>query len=98
MLVVMHDRDSQLVFQPFLDLKTFRCLDIFQVDTSEGRRDGFHHFDKFFRVFLVHFDIEHIDSREYFKEEPFPFHHRFTGHGADITQAQYRGTVGDYRY
>ena len=62
MLVVVHHRDVKLFFQAAFYLKTFGCFDIFQVDTSESRSDGFYGFDKFIRIFFVDFDVEHIDT------------------------------------
>ena len=67
-LVIVHHRDIEFFFQTTFYLEAFRCLDIFQIDTTERRSDGFHCFDEFFRIFFVHFDVEHIDASVDFEE------------------------------
>lgn len=46
-LVIMHYWDIQFFFQPVFYLETFGSLDIFQVDASEGRGNGFYCLDEF---------------------------------------------------
>ena len=98
MLVVVHHRDIQFRFQSLFNLETFGRFDIFQVDTAESRGDCFYGFDELIGIFLVHFDIEYIDSCEDFKQEAFAFHNRFAGKRSDITQSQNSSTVGDNGY
>ena len=98
MLVVMHDGYIKLLSQSLFDLKTLRCLDILQIDASEGGGDRFDHLNEFFRIFFIYLNIEHIDTGKYFKQQPLSFHHRFACQSTDITQAQHGGTVGDDRH
>ena len=95
MLVIVHHRDVELFLQSAFDFKTLGSLDVFQVDTTESRGDGLHGFDEFFWILFVHFDVENIDSTVYFEQKTFSFHHRFTGHSADVAQSQYGSTVRD---
>ena len=98
MLVVVHHRDRQLLFQAFFDLETFGRLDVFQVDPAERDRNVFDGFDELVGVFRIDFDVEYVDIRKGFKEQPFAFHDRFTGHRPDIAQPEHGGAVRDYRY
>lgn len=80
-----------------LDVEALRRFDIFEVDTAEGRLQRRNDVDKFVRVQLIDFNIEHIDAGELFKQNAFAFHHRLTGQRADIAQPQYGRAVGDHR-
>jgi hypothetical protein len=95
-LVVVKHRDGHLRFQLFLDVKTVRRLDVFQVDAAEG---GFHQPDgtnEFFRIGGIHFDVEHIDVGKSLEKDRLAFHDRFAGQRADIAKAQYGRPVGDH--
>ena len=54
MLVVVHNRDIQLVFQAGLNLETLRCLDILKVNTTESRGDRLDCLDEFLGILLVY--------------------------------------------
>ena len=82
-LVVVHDRNIQFLFQALFYLETFGCLDVFQVDTSESRCDGFYGFDELVRVFFVDFDVEYIDTGINLEQQSFTLHDRLTAHGPD---------------
>ena len=96
MLVVVHDGNVEFLFQTAFDFKAFGCLDVFQIDAAESRRDGFHGLDELFGVFLVYLDVEHIDARVYLEEQSFSFHDRFTSQRTDVAQPKDGGTVGYY--
>ena len=64
MLVVVHDRDGQFVAQTLFNDETFRGFDVFEIDAAKSDRDVFNGFDKFFGVFGVHFDVEHVNGFE----------------------------------
>ena len=98
MLVVMHDGDVQFFFKSAFYFETFRCLDIFQIDTTECWGNGFDSLNEFFWVFFVNLYVEYINTCIDFEQQTFSFHYRFSGHGADITQTEYGGTVGDDSY
>lgn len=68
-----------------IDLETFGSFDIFKVDASESGCDGLYRFDKFVRVFLVHFDIEYVDTCKDLEQQSFSFHHRLAGQRTDIS-------------
>ena len=95
MLVIVHHRDVQFFLQATFDFKTFRSLDVFQVDASESRGNRLDCFDELFRVLFVHFDVKNIDSTVYFEQKSLSFHHRFAGHGTDVAKSQNGRTVGN---
>ena len=96
MLVVVHHGDVEFFFQARFDFETFRRLDIFQIDSSEGGRDGFHRLDKLLRIFFINFDVEHVDAGKNFKQQAFAFHDRLSGKRANVAEAQDCGAVGNY--
>ncbi len=98
MLVVVHDGDLQLLLQFFFYVKTFRRLDVFQVDAPECGFQGFDDLYEFFRVGFVDLDIEYVDIGENFKQDAFSFHDGLSGFRADIAKPQYGRPVADHRH
>ena len=94
----MEDGNIHALAQLLLDVEALRRFDIFEVDTAEGRLQRRNDVDKFVRVQFIDFNIEHIDTGEFFKQNAFAFHHRLTGQRADIAQPQNGRAVGDHRY
>ena len=97
-LIVMENRNIHALAQLLLDVEALRRFDIFKVDTAEGRLQRRDDVDKFVRVQFIDFNIEHIDTGEFFKQNAFAFHHRLTGQRADIAQPQNGRAVGDHRH
>ena len=95
MLIVVHDRDIHLFFEPLLDLETLRGLDVFQVHPTEGWLQNFHRPDKFVHIFGVQFNVEHINVGVDFKQQPFALHDGLAGFGANVAKAQHGCSVGD---
>ena len=98
MLVIVEYRDIAAFAQFFLNVKTLGRFDVFQVDTTESgfqRSDGI---NQFIRIGFVDFDIEYIDTGEFFEQYAFAFHYRLTGQRADIAQAQNGGTIGHHAH
>ena len=92
-LVVVHHWDVELSFQAAFNLKTLRCLDVFQVDATERRGNGLHCLNELVGVFLVDFDVESVNAGIYLKEQTLTFHHWFAAHGTDVAQAEHRCSV-----
>ena len=94
-LVVVEDGNVHPLAQLALDVKAVRGLDVFQVHAAESglqRGDDVH---QPVRVFLVDFDVEHIDAGELFEQHALALHHRLGRQRADVAQAQHRRAVGD---
>jgi hypothetical protein len=97
MLVVVEYRDLHALAQFTLDIEALGCLDVFEVDATEGRLQRRDHFDQLVRIALVDLDVEHVDAGELLEQHRLAFHHRFGRQGADRAQAQHCGAVGDDR-
>ena len=82
--------------RPALRRSSVGCLDIFEVNAAKCRCYGFYGLNKSFGVFLVDFDVEHIDTAVDFKEQSFTLHHRFSAHGTYIAEAENCRAVADY--
>ena len=93
MLVVVHHGDVEFFLQAAFYFETFGSFDVFQVDATESRGDGFDCLDKFLRVFLVHFDVEHVDTGVNLEKQSFTFHYGFAAQRAYIAQTEHCGTV-----
>ena len=95
-LVVVHHRNVELCLEASLNLEALRCLDVLKVDASKGGRDGFHSLHKAVGVFLVHFDVEHVDAAVNLKQQTFTLHHRLAAQRANVAKPKHRGAVADY--
>ena len=94
-LVVVEDGDVAFFLQLALNLKAAGGGDIFQIDAAKGAGDEGDGVDKFVDVMGPHAKGEGIYPAEGLKEDAFALHHRHTGFGADVAQAQDGGAVGD---
>ena len=93
MLVVVEDRDVHTLFECLLDVKTFRSLDILQIDATKSRLHKLANLDNLFRIFCPQLDIKHINIRKSLEENPLPFHDRFCRQGAQVPQAEHGGAI-----
>ena len=96
-LIVVEDGDIHLFLQALFDDETFRGLDIFEVDTPEGRPHELHRRDEGVGVFGVEFDVDGIDVREALEQHRLAFHHRLRRQRAKVPEAEHRRSVGDDR-
>ena len=84
MLVIMHHRDVEFLFQAAFYFETFGCFDILEIDTSESGGNSLDCLNEFVGVFLVHLNIEYIDTSIYFEKQALTFHYRFASHGTYV--------------
>ena len=96
MLVVVKDRNLHGAPQFFLDDKTFRCFDVFQVDAAERRLKQLACPDDFLRVSRGELDIEHVDVREPLEQHALAFHHRLARERSDVAEPEHRRAIGDH--
>ena len=96
-LVVVEHRDIELFLQRGFDFEAMRRGDVFEVDATEGRGDGFHHLDEVLRRLGVDFDVEDVDAGELLEQHGLAFHHRLGGERAEIAQPEDGGAIGDHR-
>ena len=97
-LVVVENRDVHPLLEAVFNFKTFRRLDVFQVDTAKRRLQRGDRFDKLLRVGLIHFDIKHINPGKLLEQHALAFHDGLAGECADITESQHRRAVGNHRH
>ena len=64
--------------------------------TSAYPSDSFYGFTELFWVFLVYFNIEHVNAAVYLEKQTFAFHHWFAAHGSNISKTEYCSAVANY--
>ncbi len=96
-LVVVEDRDVQLLAQPGLDLEAARRGDVLQVDAGEPGRDRLDHLDDLLGVLGVQAERPGVDAGEPLEQRGLALHHRQRGLRADVAEAEHGGAVGDDR-
>ncbi len=97
MLVVVEDRDVELVLQPLLDLKAARRGDVLEVDPAERRRDQLDRSHDLIGVLGVQADRERVDARELLEQAALPSITGIAAARADVAETEHRGAVGDDR-
>src|SRR5260364_375057 len=65
MLVIVEHRNLHPLAALALDNEALRRLDIFQIDAAECRCKRSNDLDQLGWLLFVHFNIEHIDAREF---------------------------------
>ena len=98
MLVVVHHGDVESALQALLDIEALGSLDVLKVDTAECRGNFLNCLTEFLRVFLIDFDIKHVDTAVNLEQQSLTFHHRLTAHGADVAQSEHGCTIADHSH
>ena len=98
MLIIMEHRNLHALTELLLDIKAFRRLDIFEIDTPEGGFQTGDDLDQFVRIIFADFQIEDIDIGELLEQHAFAFHHRLRRQRTDIAEAKHCRTVGNDAY
>src|SRR5918997_6772211 len=97
-LVVVEDRDLELVLQSFLDLEAPRRGDVLEVYAPERRGYVLYRPHDLVRVLGVEADWEGIHAGELLEERGLALHDRHRGLGPYVPEPQNRRTVGDDRH
>jgi hypothetical protein len=97
-LVVVEDRDVELLLEPLLDLEAARRGDVLEVDPPEARRDRLYGGDDLVRVVGVEADRERVHVRELLEQHRLALHHRHRGKRADVAEAEHGRAVGHDRH
>ena len=98
MLVVVHHGNVECALQTLLDVETFGCLDIFEVDASESGGNALHCLTELLWVFFVYLNVEDVYATIYLEEKSLAFHHWFAAHRSDVAKAEYCRSIGDDSY
>src|SRR5271157_5617801 len=96
MLVVVEDRNLHRLFQSLFDVETLWGLDVFEVDSAEGRLEKLAELNDIVGIVAVDLEIKDIHVREAFKEDGLALHDGLAGEGADVAQPENGGSVGDH--
>ena len=94
-LVVVEDRDVELLAQPGLDLEAAGGGDVLEVDAAEAGGDELDGAHDLVDVLGVEADRPGVDVAEPLEQRGLALHHRHRRAGPDVAQAQDGGAVGD---
>ena len=75
MLVVMEHRDLHALLELRLDLKTFRALDVLEIDAAKGRLERCHRLDHALDGVGGDLNVEHVDPGEFLEQDRLALHH-----------------------
>ena len=91
----MEDGDIAFLLEAALDFKAAGSGDILQVDSAEGTGQQLDGVDNIVYAFAAHAQGEGVHIGKRLKQGALALHHRHTGFGADVAQAQHGGAVCD---
>ena len=94
-LVVVEDRDVELLAQPALDLEAAGRRDVLEVDAAEAGRDRLDGAHDLVDVLRREADRERVDAAELLEQHRLALHHGHRGLGADVAEAEHGGAVRD---
>ena len=92
----MEDRDFHPLLQLALDVETFGCFDVFQVDAAERGLERGNHVDQFIRVVFCQLDVENINAGKLLEQTTLTFHDRLRCQGTNVTKPENRCTVSHH--
>ena len=95
-LVVVHERDVELLAQAGLDLEALRGLDILEVDAAEGGGDGLHRTHELVGIGGIDLDVEGVDAGVGLEEHALALHDGLSGQRADVAQSEYGRSIRDH--
>src|SRR5881397_3684077 len=95
LLVVVPHRDLTLLPQTLEDMETFRLRDVLEVHATERGGDELDRLDDLLRVLRREGDRECVDAAEVFEQQGLALHHRQSGFGSDVPEAEDACAVRD---
>src|SRR5208282_3310521 len=95
-LVVVEDRNLHRLLQGLFDVEALRSLDVFEVDTAEGRLQKLAYLDDIVGIVAADLDIKDIYVGETFEEDGLALHDGLAGEGPDVAQPENGGSVGHH--
>ena len=95
MLVIVENGDVTHLLQAALNFKAPGSGDILQVDAAERAGDVIHGLDKLIHVLGLDTKRERIHIGKALEEHALALHDGHAGLGADVTQSQHGGAIGD---
>jgi hypothetical protein len=88
-LVIVENRNVQLLAQARFDFKAARRGDVLQIDAAEGRGNRFHRADDFLDILRVQANRERVHVRELLEQDGFALHDRHRCQRTDVAQTQH---------
>ena len=67
MLIVVHDRNIQLLLESLFNFEAFRSRNILQINSTESRFQNFDRSNELVHIFCIQFDIKNINIGINFK-------------------------------
>lgn len=87
-LVIVEDRDVELLAQAALDVKALRCLDVLKVDAAKRRSHELDGTDNLVDVLRVEADGDGINAGKALEQDGLALHDRQAGTGTDVAEAE----------
>ena len=95
MLVIVHHGNIKGTLQTFLNVKTLRSLNIFEVNTAEGWCNLLNSLAELLRILFCHLDVEHIDTTVNLEQQTFTLHNGFSAHRTNVAKTENGCTIGN---
>ena len=98
MLVVVHHGNVKRTLQPFFYVEALGRLDVLKVYAAEGGSNTLNCLAELLGVFLINFNIKHVNAAVNLEQQPLALHHGLAAHGADVAKAEHGRAVANHRY
>jgi len=96
-LVVVENRDIAALFQFSFNFKATRRRDIFQIYPAEAACEQTDSVDDIVNFFGPNAERNRVHVAESLKQGAFAFHNGHARFGADVSESEHRGAVGNNR-
>ena len=93
----MKYRDRKTLFEPGFHFKTFRCLDVFEVNTTKSWFQRSDNIDQAIGIFFINLYIKNINISKFLEQHRLTFHHGFASQRPDIAETQNSRAIRDHR-
>src|SRR5881296_3729808 len=94
-LIVVPHGDLAFLPKPLENMETFRLRDVLEVHATERGGDELDRLDDLLRVLRREGDRECVDAAEVFEQQGLALHHRQSGFGSDVPEAEDACAVRD---
>src|SRR5262249_35493258 len=96
MLIIVEDRDLEVLTEPLFDLEAAGRGDVLEVDAPEDRGEQLHGLNDLVAVLGGQADREGVDAGKLLEEHRLAFHHRQRRLGTDVAQTKDRSAIGHH--
>src|SRR5215470_16622644 len=92
----MEHRNLHALSQRSFDKETFRCFDIFQINSAERRLKAGNDLDKLARILLSNLNVEHVYAGKLLEQARLTLHHWLARKRPDVAETEYCAAITDY--